>query len=69
MALASHVNDCSAITSSAELENEIKTVLRKAFEISDLRKINWILGIAVKCDCTARMIALSQKSYINSMLS
>jgi len=69
MALASHVNDCSAVTSSVELEEEIKAELRKAFEISDLGEINWILGIAVKHDHVARTIGLSQKSYINSMLS
>jgi hypothetical protein len=69
MALASHVDDCSAVASSVELEEEIKTELRKAFEISDLGEINWILGIAVKRDRTARTIRLSQKSYINSMLS
>ena len=69
MALASHVNNCSAIMSSVKLENEIKTVLEKAFEISDLGEINWILVIAVKHDRMARTTALSQKSYINSMLT
>jgi hypothetical protein len=69
MALASHVDDCSAIASSVELEKEIKTVLGNAFEISDLGEINWILGIAVNRDRSARTIALSQKSYINSILS
>ena len=65
MALASHVDDCLAV----ELEEEIKSELRKAFEISDLGEINWILGIAVKRDRAASTIGLSQRSYINSMLS
>jgi Reverse transcriptase (RNA-dependent DNA polymerase) len=69
MALALHVDDFSAIASSLELEQEIKTELKKVFEISDLGEINWILGIAVRCDCAARTIGLSQKSYINLMLS
>jgi Reverse transcriptase (RNA-dependent DNA polymerase) len=69
MALASHVDDFSAIASSLELEQEIKTELKKVFEISDLGEINWILGIAVRCDRAAQTIGLSQKSYINSMLS
>jgi Reverse transcriptase (RNA-dependent DNA polymerase) len=68
MVLAVHVDDCSAMASSVELENEIKTELRKVFEISDLGEINWILGIAVKQDHGARTIALSQKSYNPSML-
>jgi len=59
MELASHVNDCSIVASSMELEEEIKTELRKAFKISDLGEINWILGIAVKCNCAARTIGLS----------
>jgi len=33
MALASHIDNCSAIASLVKLENEIKTMLRKAFEI------------------------------------
>jgi Reverse transcriptase (RNA-dependent DNA polymerase) len=69
MALASHVDDFSAIGLSLELEQEIKTELKKVFEISDLGEINWILGIAVRCDHAAQMIGLSQKSYISLMLS
>jgi Reverse transcriptase (RNA-dependent DNA polymerase) len=69
MGLASHVDDCSTVVSSVELEEEIKRELKKAFEISDLGEINWILGIAIKCSHAARMIELSQKSYINLMLS
>jgi hypothetical protein len=69
IALASHVDDCSAIASSVELEEEIKTELRKVFEISDLGKINWILGIGIKRDRIVRTVGPSQKSYINSMLS
>lgn len=34
----------------------------------ELGEINWILGIAVKRDHGAQTIALSQKSYITSML-
>jgi len=40
MALASHVDNCLAVASSVELEEEIKTELRKVFEISDLGEIN-----------------------------
>jgi hypothetical protein len=69
MALAVHVDDCSAVASSIELENEIKGELKKVFEISDLGEINWILGIAVKRDRAARTIALSQKSYITTIIS
>ena len=69
MVLAVHMDNCSAMASSVPLEEEIKMELHKAFEISDLGEINWILGIAVKHDCGARTIALSQKSYINSILS
>jgi len=39
MALVSHVDDCLAVASSVELEEEIKTELRKAFEISDLGEL------------------------------
>jgi len=69
MALASHVDDCSVIASLVELEEKIKTELRKAFKISDLGEINWILGIAIKCNCAARTIGLSQKSCQNVTVS
>jgi len=69
MELAVHVDDCSAMASSVALEEEIKMELCKVFKISDLCEITWILGMAVKCDCSAQTIALSQKSYINSILS
>jgi Reverse transcriptase (RNA-dependent DNA polymerase) len=69
MVLASHIDDCLAVASSVELEEEIKRELKKAFKISDLGEINWILGITIKHDHAARTIGLSQKSYINSMLS
>jgi Reverse transcriptase (RNA-dependent DNA polymerase) len=68
MALVLHVDDFSAIASSLELEQEIKTELKKVCEISDLGEINWILGITVKHDHAAWTIGLSQKPYINSML-
>jgi hypothetical protein len=69
IALAVHVDDCSAVAASVELEQEIKRELKKAFEISDLGEINRIQGIAVKRDRSARTIALSQKSYITSMVT
>ena len=50
VALVVHVDDCSEMALLIELVKEVKTELQKAFEISDLGKISWILGIVVRCD-------------------
>ena len=38
------------ITSSMELMEEAKDTLKKAFKISDMGKIHWILGFSIERD-------------------
>ena len=48
--IVTHVDDLTIITSSMELIEEAKGVLRKAFKISDMGEIHWILGFSVERD-------------------
>ena len=48
--IIAHVDDLTIITSSMELIKEAKGVLRKAFKISDMGEIHWILGFSVERD-------------------
>jgi hypothetical protein len=51
-----------------ELIEEAKEVLRKAFKISDMGEIHWILGFSVERDREKRTLSLSQAAYIKSIL-
>jgi hypothetical protein len=45
-----------------------KKDLQKHFEISDMGDVHWLLGIELTRDRESRTIALSQRSYIDSIL-
>jgi hypothetical protein len=63
-----HVDDLTLLTSSCELMQYVKGELTKAFKITDLGEINWMLGFAVKRDRERRSISLSQESYIKTIV-
>ena len=65
--VAIHVNDMCAAASSAKEMKKLKDDLRKAFDLVDLSKVCFLLGIAVTWDRTARIITLSQKAYIEKI--
>lgn len=68
IAMGVHVDDLTVITSGIELMDEVKTNLRKDFEITDEGPIHWILGFAVERNREARTLSLSQVSYIDSII-
>ena len=43
-----HVDDLTIMTSSMDLMERVKMVLKKKFKISDMGEIHWILGFEVK---------------------
>ena len=47
---------------------KLKNDLRQQYEISDLGELHWLLGVEVKRDRTARIISLSQRAYIETVL-
>ena len=67
--LASHVNDCTLTGSSPSLIKAFKDEIKAQYKISDLGPINWLLGMKVTRDRDARTIALSQTTYIDTILT
>jgi hypothetical protein len=63
-----HVDDLMLLASTCELMQYVKGELSKAFKISDLGEINWMLGFAVKRDREKHTISLSQESYIKTIV-
>ena len=68
LVLAIHVNDCAFTGSSSELIAQYKTKINEQYALTNLGPIHWLLGIKIIRDRSARMISLSQSSYINSIL-
>jgi Reverse transcriptase (RNA-dependent DNA polymerase)/gag-polypeptide of LTR copia-type len=67
--LVIYVDDC-AITGNSTLQIEnTKRELQEKFRLTDMGPLSWMLGIAVTQDRAARTISLSQRSYIDTILS
>ena len=61
--------DNMAITgNSIEMINWIKGEFKKRFEISDLGKIKWLLGLEVNYNKDARTISISQGTYVDKLI-
>ncbi len=67
--VAAAVDDLTISTNSLALMAEVKAGLCKHFEMTDLGELHWILGIEVQRDRRGRRIMLSQRAYIDTMLS
>ncbi len=64
-----HVDDCLLMTKGTDLMRALKDQLRCRFKISDLGEARWLLGFDVLRDRPARTISLSQRAYIDTMLT
>lgn len=67
--LFAHVDDISIAGSTIVIVLEIKDKLWKRLEITDMGEIHWLLGIEVRRDRERHTISLSQRSYIESIIS
>ena len=67
--LLAHVDDLTIAATSLKLINKVKQGIRKHVEITDMGEIHWMLGIKIRHDHDTRTIALSQQSYIESIIS
>lgn len=67
--LAVHIDDCTMTGNSQKLIDQYKTQLNKRFSLTELGPIGWLLGLEVKCDRDVRTISLSQRSYIDAILT
>ena len=63
-----HVNNCTIATSALSLVVELKAQIRNHVKITDLGELHWLLGIEVMQNCEERTIALSQWSYLDSII-
>jgi hypothetical protein len=64
-----HVDDCTIAASTLSLIVAFKRQISQYVEITDLGELHWLLGIEIKRDRERRTIHLSQRSYIDSILS
>jgi hypothetical protein len=63
-----HVDDCTIAANRPQLIRKFKIEIAKHVEITDLGELHWILGIEVRRIRERRLLLLSQRSYIESIL-
>jgi hypothetical protein len=66
--LVMHVDDCIMTGSSKTLIRVYKKKLHSRYELTDLRPVNWLLGIKITRNREQQTILLSQRSYIDSII-
>ena len=66
--LVLYVDDILVATNDMCLLYETMKFLSKNFEMKDLNKFSFVLGIQIHQDHSQRIIGLSQKSYIKRVL-
>ena len=69
LVLAVHVDDCILTGSNNDLIAQYKAKLNACHALTDLGPVHWLLGIKITRDRSARIISLSQASYIDAILS
>lgn len=62
------VDDMAVTSKHLRHITQFKDDLRQHFEITDLGELNWLLGLKVQRDRTARTITLSQRAYVDTVL-
>ena len=63
-----HVDDCTIAASALSLIVELKAQIRNHVKIMDLGELHWLLGIEVMRNREEQTIALSQRSYLDSII-
>ncbi|RDB27836.1 Retrovirus-related Pol polyprotein from transposon TNT 1-94 [Hypsizygus marmoreus] len=67
--VAAATDDFTIIGESTAATSLIKKQLSEYFEIVDLGPINWLLGVSITRDLSARTMALGQQAYIEQILA
>ncbi len=65
---AVHVDDIISAASSPDENSWFKAKLKAQWDISDLGPAKFTLGIAITCDCSNRLISLSQTAKIDHLV-
>ena len=63
-----YVNDVKLIGANKEAMNDVVIKLNKKFEMTNLRKLRYYLGIEIVRDRSKEIIKLSQRAYVHRML-
>lgn len=63
-----HVDDCTLVTNTKRIMDDLKKQLGARFEIVDLGEARWLLGFEIHRNRATRTISLSQASYIDTVL-
>ena len=66
--IAVHVDDCAITSSSPQLLRDCKRKINERHSITDLGPIHWLLGIKITRDRGLRTLALSQESFIDTII-
>lgn len=67
--VAVYVDDMLIFGKDVQVINSLKSELKSIFEMTDLGEAKWILNMEVIRDRAARTIHLSQRQYVNSILT
>ena len=67
--LAIHVDDCILTGSSPDLIADYKRKFNARYTLTDLGPVHWFLGIKITRNRSARTLSLSQRSYIDTILT
>ena len=64
-----HVDDCLSIGTSQGLVTEFKKRINEKYKMTDLGPCKWLLGIKIDRDLANGTLALSQHTYIDSIVA
>jgi len=64
-----YVDNILLASNDIGLLHETKTFLLNKFEMKDLGDVSFVLGIQILRDCSRGILGLSQKNYIDKVLS
>ncbi len=67
--ITAHIDDLLVFAENKNEINSLKQQLKRKLELSDLGNISYYLGIEISRDRTKNKLFLSQKKYINELLS
>ena len=63
-----HVDDTTMTGSSVDLIKRYEEQIGEIFDITHLRTVSWLLGLAITRDRTKQTLSISQEAYISSIV-
>ena len=63
-----YVDDCLLVDNDSALRTRFVTALGKRFPVDDRGELQWLLGVAIDRDRSARSLSLSQELYVKDLV-